>query len=79
MIQHSPSKEEMVAALDKAFAAIRAARKNARKTLGSGRPGVGEIPCPACGEGRLSYTVTAPHGRMDGACTTKGCVSWTNQ
>lgn len=68
-----------IEAIDRAFAAIRAARKHARKTLGSGTPGTGELCCPACGEGRLTYTVTAPYGRMDGKCTTSGCVSWSNQ
>jgi len=68
-----------LAALDRAFATIRAARAHARKTLGSGRPGTGEIACPACSGGRLTYTVTAPYGRLNGACTTSGCVSWSNQ
>ena len=70
---------EKLAALDKAFAAIKAARKHARKTLGSGSPGTGEISCPACGRGRITYTVTAPYGRLNGACTTENCVSWSNQ
>jgi hypothetical protein len=69
-----------IAALDRAFDAIKAARKHARRKLGSGAPGTGEvIPCPACGRGTLTYTVVAPMGRMNGACTTPGCVRWSNQ
>jgi hypothetical protein len=68
-----------IAALDRAFAAIKAARKHARKTFGSGAPGVGSIICPACGHGSLIYEVVPPTGRMNGECTTEGCVRWTNQ
>lgn len=71
--------EQQLSALDQAFSAIRAARKHARRKLGSGVPGTGDLTCPACGHGRLTYTVVAPYGRMNGQCTTQGCVSWTNQ
>jgi hypothetical protein len=71
--------EDKLAAIDRAFTAIRAARKHARKALGSGAPGAGEIPCPACGSGVIRYTVRAPYGRLDGACSTSGCVLWSNQ
>jgi hypothetical protein len=71
--------KDRLAALDRAFKAISAARRHAHRTLGSGTPGTGQVVCPACWRGIITYSVIAPRGRMDGSCTTEGCVRWTNQ
>jgi len=46
------------------------------KGLKKGHGGYGEIACPACGDGRLSYSVASYNGHIHGRCSRKGCVSW---
>jgi hypothetical protein len=69
---------ERIEGLEKAFKAISAVRKHARLRYGSGSPTSSGLSCPICKRGRLLYTVHHG-GRIDGRCTTSGCVAWSNQ
>ena len=67
-------REEMFA---RSLNAINAAHEHARANgLGKDHGGYGELPCPACEEGTLRYSVASYNGHMHGQCTTPKCVSW---
>ena len=55
---------------------VRRARAAILADAGNPPKGRGEIACPICGEGRITYTVSA-RWRVWASCRTKGCVQWT--
>jgi hypothetical protein len=63
----TPELEAMLKKMATARAAILAAAKDH-----------GEIACPCCTTGKLTFMVMTARGRVHhrAACSTKGCVSW---
>lgn len=56
---------------------VRAAKDDAtEKGYIKGHGGKSSLPCPACKDGTLRYSVAGSNGHMIAACTTAGCVSW---
>lgn len=40
------------------------------------RPAKGQVACPACEVGTVSYEVAKLNGHIHAACSTTGCVRW---
>lgn len=36
----------------------------------------GEIDCPACGKGKLRFSVARSNGHVHACCTTRLCMQW---
>jgi len=41
-----------------------------------GKSGCGNIPCPVCSTGKLSFVVNEVNGHIHAKCTTGDCVAW---
>ncbi len=59
---------------DLAMAAITADAEAKGYRRGNG--GSGEVPCPACADGKLAYRVAGYNGHKHAKCSTAGCVSF---
>jgi excisionase family DNA binding protein len=67
---------EQTKRLDFAFMAISKARRKARTTLGTGKPGTCSMWCPICIRGTIFITVE--NQKISGECSTENCVRWSN-
>lgn len=62
---------------EKLSLAVSALKSDAKwQKLCKGRPGTGEIACPACLVGRIKYSVAASNGHMIAKCSTDKCVKF---
>ena len=51
--------------------------RNAIIADAGGKRGVaGKIPCPACKNGTVGYSIAALNGHVWARCSTEGCVAW---
>lgn len=70
-----------IAELDKRMEATGVARKAIVESLGGHwKKGMGSssgnITCPVCTKGRLSFSRSGYNGHIHARCSTEGCVSW---
>ena len=57
--------------------AVRKVRDHARERgLRRGNGGASTMPCPKCGTGVVSYSVTSCNGHLHGVCSTPRCLAW---
>lgn len=61
--------------VEKSFMKIFTARKAITEHM-QGKSGRGDIQCPVCGIGKLSFVVSEVNGHIHAKCTTSGCVAW---
>lgn len=45
-----------------------------RRGLKRGHGGQGEVDCPACGRGKIKYSVASYNGHLAALCSTKRCL-----
>jgi hypothetical protein len=72
-----PTKEELEAEKREQRASLeRIARARAAILEAGAKPrSAGQLPCPVCERGTLSWSM-ASNGHVHARCTTAGCVSW---
>ena len=61
------------------FQAIAIARQAITDKHGTQKPQLtfgGEMACPICSSGKLSYQISAVNGHIAAKCETENCVQW---
>lgn len=61
------------------FQAIAIARQAITDKHGTQKPQLtfgGEMPCPICNAGKLSYQISAVNGHIAAKCENENCVQW---